>query len=62
MEVIKYLNEAVNNCFWEQALNSLKTEFGIKVSYDERFPDLVVLNYDQIESSKYKEHAIMEGN
>jgi T4 RnlA family RNA ligase len=58
MEVLKYLNNLLENCWYEQALNKLKEEYGIKVSVDDRFPELIVLNYDQIDSPK--EHPIVK--
>ncbi|MBM68173.1 MAG: hypothetical protein CME43_01905 [Haliea sp.] len=45
METIKYLNEF--------GLDKLQQELGIKVSQNENYPDLYVLNYDQIKSPKY---------
>ena len=44
METIKYLNEF--------GLDKLQQELGIKVSQNENYPDLYVLNYDQIKSPK----------
>lgn len=44
METIEYLNKF--------GLDKLVDEFAIKVSSDERFPDLLVLNYNQIDSPK----------
>jgi len=50
--VIDFLNE--------HGLDRLKEEFGIKYSQNEAYPDLYVLNYDQIESSKCKDHPIVK--
>lgn len=44
MKVLEYLNT--------HGLEKLVEEFSIKVSIDERFPDLLVLNYNQIDSPK----------
>lgn len=44
MKTIEYLNK--------HGLDKLVEEFSIKVSIDERFPDLMVLNYNQIDSPK----------
>lgn len=44
MKVLDYLNK--------YGLEKLVEEFSIKVSIDERFPDLRVLNYNQIDSPK----------
>jgi len=44
METLKFLNKF--------GIEKLQEEFAIKVSVDERFPDLYVLNYNQIDSPK----------
>lgn len=41
-------------------LNGLKVDFGIKSSSWDLDQNLVVLNYDQIESSKYKDHPVVK--
>lgn len=50
MITIEYLNK--------YGLDKLVEEFSIKVSVDERFPDLLVLNYNQIDSPK--DHPIVK--
>ena len=50
MKTIDYLNKF--------GIEKLQEEFAIKVSIDERFPDLLVLNYNQIESPK--DHPIVK--
>lgn len=52
LEVIKYLN-SVHRYDPKAALEQLKEELGIKYTLDERFPELVVLNYCQIDSPKH---------
>lgn len=52
MEIIKYLN-ACTHAHPYEALAQLKEELGIKHSHTELFPELFVLNYDQIDSPKF---------
>lgn len=52
MEIIKYLNACVTDHPYD-TLAELKDHLGIKHSHDERFPELYVLNYCQIDSPKH---------
>lgn len=52
MEIIKYLNACITDCA-KDTLEELKDHLGINWTWDERFPELFVLNYDQIESPKF---------
>lgn len=51
LETIKYLNNCVTDHPMD-TLDELKNHLGIKYSHDERFPELYVLNYNQIDSPK----------
>jgi T4 RnlA family RNA ligase len=51
MKVLEYLNK--------HGLSKLEEEFGIKVRQNDLYPDLYVLNYCQIHSSKFKAHPIV---
>lgn len=50
MRVLKYLNSKNNST----ALEELKEEYGIKYSWDERYPSLYVLNYSQHKKPEYR--------
>jgi len=54
MKVLEYLNSFCERGIWyEQALGQLTSEYGIKVTSNDKYPKLVCLNYDQINSPKY---------
>ena len=58
MEVIKYLNTHVNSGIpFQDALDNLKAEFGIKHSNNPNYPYLFVLNYSQIDSPKLHDYT-----
>lgn len=52
MEIIKYLNACVTDHPYD-TLAELKDHLGIKHSHSEKFPELFVLNYCQIDSPKF---------
>lgn len=56
MNVLNYLNsnQFIPNTTKEK-LESLSEEYSIKISQNERYPDLYCLNYDQINSPKYND-------
>ena len=58
MNVLNYLN-SLEVSTAEQALEHLTAEYGVKVSVNEKYPDLFCLNYDQIESPK-REPIVIE--
>tara|TARA_R110000851_G_scaffold72413_1_gene160430 strand:- start:3078 stop:4232 length:1155 start_codon:yes stop_codon:yes gene_type:complete len=57
-----YMKEPDNiiDALTEYGLIGLKEKFGIKNSQNELYPNLYVLNYDQIDSSKFKDHPIVK--
>lgn len=60
-----YMNKQVNfdnviDALHELGLDGLKERYGIKHSQNPDFPNLYVLNYDQIESSKVKDHPVVK--
>lgn len=58
IHTIKYLNSCITDSP-EDTLNELREELGIRASHDTRFPELYVLNYNQIDSEKHKYHPIV---
>lgn len=52
LEVIKYLNACITDHPLD-TLEELKDDLGIKYSHSDKYPDLYVLNYCQIESPKF---------
>lgn len=52
MEILKYLN-GLDNIDPLEDLSILKEYIGVKHSWDERFPELYVINYCQIDSPKF---------
>lgn len=60
MKVLEFLNELKDTTAGlDESLEKLTEEFGIKVARNEYFPELFVLNYCQINSSKQKTHDIV---
>tara|TARA_R110000868_G_scaffold297179_2_gene557482 strand:- start:12 stop:1187 length:1176 start_codon:yes stop_codon:yes gene_type:complete len=56
-----YMKEPDNiiDALYEYGLNGIKEKYGIKHHHNELYPNLFVLNYDQIDSSKVKDHPVV---